>query len=140
MRTLAHEYVASERFSAVSPVQFDTLVRAGLQVDAVISVWVLQHCFKPTEDIACIRRGLAVDGRAFILNMPKRAVPAVFDQAESKRRFGWAEDGIDIAQLLRHTFEVLGESVLDRTRTPNMADVGAYWMSLRQRPDFQRLA
>jgi len=147
MRALSQEYVNSERFTAVSPDQFDLLVRGGLRVDAAISVWVLQHCFAPALDIERMRRGLVAGGRVFVLNMPKRAVPAVFDDPQSgtqadkeadkptdkpaERKFAWAEDGVDVAALLRQAFEVIGESVLDRSRTPNMADVGAYWMSLR---------
>ena len=41
--------------------------------------------------------------------------------------------GIDVAELLRTEFSVQAEGTPDRSRTPNMADVGAYWMSLRQR-------
>jgi SAM-dependent methyltransferase len=43
MRALAVDYVASDRFVAVSPGQFDRLVQAGLLVDATIAIWVLQH-------------------------------------------------------------------------------------------------
>jgi cyclopropane fatty-acyl-phospholipid synthase-like methyltransferase len=135
MRRLAGEYVLSDRFVAVSPHLFDRMVGAGLRVHAAIAVWVLQHCFAPAEDLARIRRALVADGKAFVLNMPKRAVPAVLDEAESGRRFTWVQDRIDVAALLRTEFRVVTEGVPDQSRTPNMADVGAYWMALRQRND-----
>ena len=135
MLRLAVDYVGSDRFIAVTPAQFDTLCRAGLRVDAAISVWVLQHCFAPADDIARMRRGLAAGGNGFVLNMPKRAVPAVIDAAGQAGRFTWAGDGIDVAALLRNAFAVAAEGVPDAARTPNMADAGAFWMHLRPRPD-----
>ena len=133
MRKLAAEYVASDKFIALSPEQFDVLVGAGLRVHAAISVWVLQHCFAPAHDIARIGRGLGPDGCGFVLNMPKRAVPALLDDAPAGGAFVWAYDNVDVANLLRAAFHVAAEGVPDPSRTPNMADAGAYWMSFRQR-------
>jgi SAM-dependent methyltransferase len=133
MRALALDYVGSERFVALSPAQFDRLVAAGLRVHAAIAVWVLQHCFAPTDDISRIAGSLDADGRAFVLNMPKRAVPAVIEGEPAEKGFVWARDGIDVAALLRASFAVAAEGEPDRSRTPNMADAGAYWMSLRHR-------
>jgi SAM-dependent methyltransferase len=133
MRALAGEYVRSDRFMAVTPGQFDILVGAGLRVHAAISVWVLQHCFAPADDIACIRRSLIPGGGAFVLNMPKRAVPAVLDSAPAQPgEFVWAADGIDVAMLLLAAFHLEAEGVPDKARSPNMADAGAFWMALRQ--------
>ncbi len=131
MRRLALDYVASDRFVAVSPDQFDMLVSAGLRVDAAIVVWVLQHAFAPASDIARLRRGLALHGKAFVLNMPKRAVPAVIQDAETAPAFTWAHDSCDVAALLREAFHVAAEGEPDTARVPNMADAGAYWLSLR---------
>jgi SAM-dependent methyltransferase len=133
MRALAADYIASDRFVAVSPHMFDVMVGAGLRVHAAIAVWVLQHCYAPAQDLARMRRALAADGRAFVLNMPKRAVPAVLEDTGAGHRFAWAQDNVDVAALLRGAFEVSAEGTPDRSRTPNMADVGAYWMGLRQR-------
>ncbi len=133
MRALACEYVASDRFVAVSPAQFDMLVGAGLRVDAVIAVWVLQHCFAPAADIARMRAGLALHGAGFVLNMPKRAVPAVIRDSDQQGKFTWAQDGIDVAGLLRAEFGVVAEGEPDTARVPNMADAGAYWFALRHR-------
>lgn len=134
MRRLAPDYVESDRFVAVSPAQFDVMVAKGLRVDAAIAIWVLQHCLAPAEDIARIRRGLAQEGSAMVLNMPKRAIPAAVRGADNAEHFAWGADRIDVAALLRDAFAVAAEGAADPTRTPNMADVGAFWMSLRQRP------
>jgi SAM-dependent methyltransferase len=131
MRALATDYVGSDRFVVVSPVQFDTLVRAGLRVDAAIAVWVLQHCFAPATDIARIAGSLAPGGGMFVLNMPRRCVPAVRDGTSPDNGFIWAADGIDVAMLLRMAFRPEAEGALDPSRTPKMAEAGAFWMSLR---------
>jgi SAM-dependent methyltransferase len=133
MRAMANEYVASDRFLAVTAEQFDTLVGAGLRVHAAIAVWVLQHCLAPAEDLARMRRGLVAGGRGFVLNMPKRAVPAVRSEADAGTRFLWASDDVDVAALVRAAFQVEAEGTPEPSRTPNMAEVGAYWMSFRQR-------
>jgi len=130
MRRLAGDYVRSDRFLAVSPGQYDIMVRAGFRVHVAIAVWVLQHCLAPAEDIARIRRSLIADGKAFVLNMPKRVVPAVLDETGT---FAWVQDGIDVAAALRTEFHVQAEGMTDKSRTVNMADVGAFWMELRQR-------
>ena len=133
MRLLAGDYVRSDRFMTVTPGQFDALVAAGLRVHAAISIWVLQHCIAPADDIARIRRSLVPGGGVFVLNMPVRAVPAVVrnEQAEPAR-FVWAADGVDVAMLLRGAFHVEAEGVPDKSRAPNMSDAGAFWMSLRR--------
>ena len=132
MLTLARDYVRSDRFIPVLPSQFDILLGAGLRVDAAIAIWVLQHCLAPAEDIDRIRRSLADGGTLFVLNMPKRAIPAILENTENGDRFDWVSDGIDVAALLRQAFRVMADGQPDRSRTPNMADAGAFWMSLRQ--------
>ena len=128
MRRQAIDYVGSDRFMVASPGQFDGLAAAGLRVQAAIAIWVLQHCMSPAEDIARIRTSLSPDGQVFVLNMPKRAVPAV----TADLQFTWVPDTVDVAGLLRGEFRPLAEGVPDPARTPNMADAGAYWMHLRR--------
>jgi autotransporter strand-loop-strand O-heptosyltransferase len=130
MRRLAENYVQSDQFVAVSPRQFDSMVRGGLRAHAAIAIWVLQHCLKPVEDIARIRNGIGPDGAVFVLNMFKRAVPAM---PEIGGRFFWAEDGLDVANLLRKTYQVQAEGIPDHSSMPAMAEAGSYWMYLRQR-------
>lgn len=129
MRSLAADYVQDERFLAVSPAQLDTLIGAGLRVDRAISIWVLQHCFAPAEDIARMAHSLTPGGRGFVLNMNKRAVPAVQDAVvQGNPVFRWVHDGIDVAALLRNAFQIDAEGKPDPSRTPNMTDAGAFWM------------
>jgi SAM-dependent methyltransferase len=121
MRKLAEDYVRSDRFVVISPQQFDVMVGAGLRVHAAIAIWVLQHC------------SLADGGHCFVLNMRKRAVPALRDKAGADAGFVWAADAVDVAALLRTAFRVEAQGEPDNTRVPNMAAVGADWFSLRQR-------
>lgn len=130
MRSLAIDYVGSERFLAISPRQFDGLVQAGLRVDAAISVWVLQHCFDVAFEVQRLQNSLGANGKIFVLNMPKRAVPVVVNGEVQQSEFTWANDGVDVAGLLRSTFTVLAEGTLDQTRIPHTGDSGAFWMSL----------
>jgi len=131
MRKLAIDYVGSDRFIAVSPDQFDRMVGNGLRVHAAIAVWVLQHCYRPADDIGRIRRSLAAEGSVFVVNMPKRAIPAISQPTSKNVAFGWATDNIDVALLLRSAFHVASSGDLDKSRVPNFADVSAYYMNLR---------
>jgi len=126
MRVLAAEYGDSERFVAVSPSLLDMMVRSGLRVSAAISVGVLQHCQNPEDDIDRVSRSLAPAGEFFVLNMRVRAIPVIYETGQMQ----WGRDEFDIAQRLRDTFRVTAEGEPDRSRTPNMADAGAVWMSL----------
>jgi SAM-dependent methyltransferase len=130
MRKLALDYVGSDRFTTVSPVQFDTLVAAGLRVHAAIAVWVLQHCFSPGDDVARIRRSLVPAGSLWVMSMSERAVPAVREGMEVREGFCWVSDGIDVAALLRAEFDVVAAGEPDRSRVPN---AHAFWMTLRSR-------
>ena len=131
MRALALDYVSSDRFIAVSPTQLDSLVSAGLRAEVAIGVWVFQHCFSPSEEIARIKRALSADGKLLVVNMYVRAVPAVVEAAaDDQPTFLWANDAVDVAALLRGEFSVVGAGEPDRNQVPNMADVGAYWMCL----------
>jgi 2-polyprenyl-3-methyl-5-hydroxy-6-metoxy-1,4-benzoquinol methylase len=52
MRTLSQQYVDSENFEAISPLELKKRLLSGLRVDAAISIWVLQHALDPIADIA----------------------------------------------------------------------------------------
>jgi SAM-dependent methyltransferase len=131
MRAMSLEYVSSDRFIAISPTQLDFLVAAGLRADSAIGVWVLQHCFSPAEEVARIKRALAASGKLLVVNMHVRAVPAVVEGlADDQPKFLWANDAVDVAALLRAEFSVLSLGEPDKSRVPNVADVGAYWMCL----------
>ena len=86
---------------------------------------------RAVNDIARIRRSLSAEAICWVLNMPKRAIPAVRDGMKPADGFCWAIDQIDVAELLRREFAVVAAGKPDQSRVPNMADAGAYWMSLR---------
>lgn len=123
MRALAPEYVQSQRFRAVSPAELDALVASGQRFDAAISIWVLQHCLKPTDDIQRIKAALKPDGHVFILNNIWRAVPTI--------ETAWANDGLDIKALLEQTFQMTAEGRLppDKT-TESLANIH-FWGAFR---------
>jgi SAM-dependent methyltransferase len=93
MRAHAELYVNDSRFLACAPEALDWL---GLRFDAAISVWVLQHCLRPHDDIARIKARLAPNAPLFIANNDYRAVPT--------KEQPWANDGVDIAAELDARF------------------------------------
>ncbi len=98
MRVLAQVHVKSDRFTSVAPAAFAQLLDHGLVCDAAFSVWVLQHCFRPEQDIAVIRRAVKPAGRLCVVNNVHRAVPT--------RERGFVSDGIDMLDLLKRNFTV----------------------------------
>jgi SAM-dependent methyltransferase len=129
MRSLAVDYVGSDRFLAVSPAQYDLMVRNGMRVDAAVAIWVLQHCLAPADDINRINGSLITGGGFFVLNMFQRLVPAVQENGPGQARFVWASDSIDIAAMLHATFLIEAEGRPDMSRVRNTS---AYWMCLRR--------
>ena len=112
MRALAVDYVRSDRFLSCSPDLLDSMVQRGFAADAAISVWVLQHCFRPADDVARIHRALVPGGRLFIVNNYNRAVPT---------NEGWVNDGIDVRALLNERFSLAEEGVpLDEKMAPKL--------------------
>jgi SAM-dependent methyltransferase len=112
MRALAVDYVRSDRFLSCSPDMLDTMVQRGFTADAAFSVWVLQHCFRPGDDVGRIHRSLAPEGRLFVVNNYNRAVPT---------NEGWVNDGIDIRALLNDRFSLADEGVpLDEKMAPKL--------------------
>lgn len=98
MRVLANSYVDSERFLATSPEGLAAMAHHGLRVDHAYTVWVLQHCLRPAEDIALLHACLRPGGRCYVTNGHTRCVPT--DK-------GWVNDGADVAKLLASRFEML---------------------------------
>jgi cyclopropane fatty-acyl-phospholipid synthase-like methyltransferase len=110
MRALSVDYVRSDRFLPCSPEMLDLLVRYGLAADGAISIWVLQHCLKPSEDIERIHRALKPGANVFILNNVHRAIPT--------REKAWVNDGIDIKAMLARHFSMLSEGKPLEEKTP----------------------
>lgn len=110
MRILAPNYVQSSRFLACSPEMLDMLLARNFVADAAISIWVLQHCLRPAEDIDRIYRSLAPGSGLFVLNNLYRAVP-------TKEKY-WVNDGLDIKSLLRDRFSMAMEGKPAEDKTP----------------------
>lgn len=119
MLELAHQYVQSDRFLGCSPLMLDTLTESGLRFDAAISIWVLQHCLKPDEDISRIQRSLRPNAGVFVLNNKWRAVPTV--------EKAWANDGIDIKTSLAEHFMLIHEGRLPPDKTTNSLSNIHFW-------------
>ncbi len=62
MRALSVVYTRSDRFMSCSHDMLEGLTARGLRFDAALSLWVLQHCATPAQDIARIRNALKPDG------------------------------------------------------------------------------
>lgn len=97
MRTLAHRYVSSPRFTAVAPELLDTLVQErGLRFDAALAVWVFQHCREVESDVDRVRRSLRPGSGLLVVNEQGRCVPT--DK-------GWVDDAKDTRGILRSGLE-----------------------------------
>ncbi len=109
MRALAADYVGSDRFLACAP---EALGWLGVRFDAALTVWVLQHCYAPQDDIERIKS--ALDGPLFVVNDRQRIVPT--------REVTWINDGKDIAQMLNVTPQPLDADIVG-----NRIAEASYW-------------
>jgi cyclopropane fatty-acyl-phospholipid synthase-like methyltransferase len=119
MRALSVMYVQSDRFAACAPEMLTAMTERGFRFDVAISIWVLQHCLKPSDDIARLRSALAPAGSLFVLNDKLRCVPTV--------EVGWVNDTIDVRALLMQSFELRQEGRLDPGRTTESLTASSYW-------------
>ena len=124
MRALAIDYVRSNRFMSVAPEMLDALVERGFQADAGISIWVLQHCLKPNEDIDRIQRALKTGADFFLLNNIYRAVPT--------REKAWVNDGLDIKAMVGKRFALQREGIPPLERTPKDLVNIIFWAAYRK--------
>lgn len=124
MRAHSVVYARSDRFLSCSHDMLDGLIARGIAFDAAISIWVLQHCAVPSQDIARIREALRPGGGFFVTNGKARCVPT----AEQ----GWINDGLDIKAMLAAEFEQREVGQLAREKTTGiLADV-AFWGAYRR--------
>lgn len=126
MRSLGLAYVRSERYTACSPRMLVALLGAGLQFDAAFSVWVLQHCLRPEEDIGLLAAALKPGAPLFVVNNRGRAVPTTE---------GWIDDGVDVRALLLERFELEEEGRLDPEPTTPAVAKHTFWARLRRPGD-----
>jgi SAM-dependent methyltransferase len=125
MRMLGVAYVQSERFMACSPEMLHGLLASGLRFDAALSIWVLQHCLDPTEDVSLIQRAIKPGGSLFVVNGKRRAVPTVEE--------GWVDDGVDVKALLDERFDIQREGQLLAAKTTPLIAEHTFW-ACYQRP------
>ena len=109
MRALSVVYTRSDRFMSCSHDMLEGLTARGLRFDAALSLWVLQHCATPAQDIARIRNALRPDGQLFVVNGVFHSVPTL----ES----GWVNDGLDVKAMLAAEFPLVHEGRLAREKT-----------------------
>jgi len=123
MRALSVIYTRSDRFMSCSHEMLEGFVARGMRFDAALSLWVLQHCATPAQDMARIRSALKPEGALFVVNGVFRSVPTL----ES----GWVNDGVDIKTMLAAEFGVIHEGKLAREKTTESLATHAFWASYR---------
>ena len=126
MRALSVQYVDSDSFFACPPTMLSTLLDGGLQFDVAVSIWVLQHCFKPADDIGHLRRALKDGGSLFVANNLHRAVPT--------RESGWANDGIDIRTTLSNVFTLKAGETFQSPTVPSSLAGLTFWAAFTKEP------
>lgn len=123
MRALAPHYVESENFSVVSPALFRQMVNNGLRASGAFSVWVIQHCFDPAQDIDLIRQSLSPGAGFALVNSITRVVPVT-----GANGF-WANDGLDIRAMTAEMFLPIHEGQLDAAYVGHTLAGCSFWAS-----------
>jgi 2-polyprenyl-3-methyl-5-hydroxy-6-metoxy-1,4-benzoquinol methylase len=124
MRALSVVYTRTNRFMSCSHEMLEGLVARGMRFDAILAIWVLQHCATPGDDIALIKHALKTDGDLFLANGNLRSVPT----AEQ----GWVNDGLDIKAMVGAAFEPVREGRFMAEHTTDIIAEGTYWATYRQ--------
>lgn len=119
MRALAPDYVRSPLFSVVSPHLLHTMARSGMRADYAISVWVLQHVLQPDVDIGLIAAAMRPGTELFVVNLNGRAVPTVEGR--------WANDGLDVREILATAYDLKASGELDDAAMPAQTKEVAFW-------------
>src|SRR4051812_24370415 len=124
MRALSVVYTRSDRFMSCSHEMLQGLVARGLNVDAALSIWVLQHCAAPAQDIGLIRAALKPGGHLFAVNGNVRSIPTT--------ELGWVNDGLDIRAMLAAEFDLGNDGRLAREKTTDIIADGTFWAAYRR--------
>ena len=88
MRSLAVDYVGSDRFTVVNSDEFE---RDYGGVPAIFAVWALQHVLDIEATLQSLVTALGTGGLLIVIGSRDRCVPM---------RSGWANDGFDIPARL----------------------------------------
>ena len=119
MRSLAPKYVGSQLFAAISPYMLHTLARKGLRVDGAFSVWALQHCAAPIEDLNVLRAAMSPNAPFFVVNTNYRALPTLEGR--------WMDDGIDVRGLIAERFSQTATGSLDTSVVQPQTSENSFW-------------
>ena len=119
MRAMALDYVASDRFAALSPEELAGQVAAGLRVDGAFSCWVIQHALDPVAALEQIRVAMAPGARLFVANAHLRCVPVV--------EGAWGRDGIVVRTVLEQMFRPMSLGALDPTWVGENTAATSFW-------------
>jgi SAM-dependent methyltransferase len=125
MRRMAVDYVGSPNFHAHSVGALVEWASRGHRANAAYSVWVLQHCVRPDQDIAKIAGALQQGGLVAVVNNKERAVPTVEHR--------WVDDGLDIGDLLAERFDRVSGGDLDPAIVGEQIAAHTFWGCYRQR-------
>lgn len=93
MRSFADYYVDSDRFFVCAPSALKLLPKVA---DLTISIWVLQHAEKPTDDLCRIKGSLKSDGKLFLINQTGRALPVKIGD-----EYFFRDDQLDIKAIIK---------------------------------------
>lgn len=115
MRAMANIYVNNNNFSSIAPSALHLL---GGRIDAVISVWALQHVLSLTNEIDNINFMLKKAGKLFVVNERRRFVPT--DK-------GWMDDSADIFIELQRSFKTDEINVLDGSIVAKDVPSRSFW-------------
>jgi SAM-dependent methyltransferase len=117
MRALAASLVDSPKFCAMDPAMFDAVFlefETPVRFDAVVAVWVLQHCLDLGDAISRIRSSMKPGGKLIVVNNKTRCVPV--ENGE------WADDGLDLDD-----FSAVEIGSLDESVAPGWMQDGTFW-------------
>lgn len=119
MRALAASYVGSDRFFTCAPEMFDWVAERTI-FDLALAVWVLQHAFRPSDDIERISKAVrSPGGGLFLANNHERRVPT--------REVFWADDGLNIRNMVVGAgFAEQASGDIAEIATPNVAGA-TFW-------------
>lgn len=123
MRALSIIYTRTNRFMSCSHEMLEGLVARGLKFDLALSIWVLQHCATPADDVARIKSAMKPGGDLFVANGNLRSVPT----AEQ----GWVNDGLDIKTMLAGEFETVRLGGFVPEKTTDIIAEGTFWGAYR---------
>jgi hypothetical protein len=97
-----------------------------LRAEAAFSVWVIQHCLKPGNDLDLIRDSLPPGARFALVNSEARVVPVKGEGAY------WANDGVSVRDLAAERFKLMNNGLLDAAFVGDLLAGISFWASYQK--------